>query len=136
MPVEMSVPDWQRRKLREWLLLLLRFAITQETSDRNAVLAMADELDAISPERRSNVSRFFLRTSEQVCEAIVWKGGDSDTVLLAHVSRITDRRLRDAFRAAVQLERLTDDGLAATSQAMQSNLSARVLRIYPCNGDG
>ena len=38
--------DWRDRQVREWLLLLLRFAITREQSDRSAVLAMADELDS------------------------------------------------------------------------------------------
>lgn len=97
--------DWRDRQVREWLLLLLRFAITREPSDRTAVLAMADELDSLDGRWRPNAPRFFLRTSREVCEAVLWNGGHNNAALLTHVSRIDDPRLRQAFRAAVGLQR-------------------------------
>jgi hypothetical protein len=36
-----SSDDWRERKVREWLLLMLRFAVTREARDRLAVLAIA-----------------------------------------------------------------------------------------------
>jgi hypothetical protein len=51
--------DWRSRKVREWPLLLLRFAITREASDRLAVLVMADELDGVGIERRPAAPTFF-----------------------------------------------------------------------------
>ena len=47
MLAELYSSDWRDRKVREWLLLLLRFAITREPSDQSAALAMADELELI-----------------------------------------------------------------------------------------
>ena len=39
--------DWRASRIREWLLLLLRFAITCDPKDQAAVFAMADEIDAL-----------------------------------------------------------------------------------------
>jgi hypothetical protein len=104
--------DWRDRKVREWLLLLLRFAITRELSDRSAALAMADELDSLGSRWRPASPHFFLRTSEEVCEAIVAAGGrHSHDVLRRHVARIDDARLCKAFQAAV--------GLPPTSEVPQ-----------------
>src|SRR5262249_48972583 len=38
--------DWATIQVREWLLLLLRFAITSDPKDRSAALGLADEMDA------------------------------------------------------------------------------------------
>lgn len=97
--------DWRDRKIREWLLVLLRFAVTQETSDRSAVLALADELDSIGVWWRPAAPSFFRRTSQDVCAAIETAGSaQSAAVLHRHVIRIDDPRLRTAFAAAVGLK--------------------------------
>jgi transposase len=96
--------DWRDRKLREWLLLLLRFAVTREPSDRSAVLAMSDELDSLAQRWRPAAPSFFLRTSNEICRAILTgSDGYSNAVLQKHISRIDDPRLRRAFQAAVGL---------------------------------
>jgi hypothetical protein len=92
--------EWEARKVREWLLLLLRFAITQEPSDCAAAHAMADEIDALGMRWRPAAPRFFGRTTGEVCDAI--KGRDN-RILRRHLSRIDDRRLRQAFEAAIGL---------------------------------
>jgi hypothetical protein len=90
-------------KLREWLLLLLRFAVTRSASDQASVLALARELDLIGPERRAAAEpRFFVRRSREICEAIL-ADDRNDNALQAHVARIDDPRLRRAFEAAVDL---------------------------------
>jgi hypothetical protein len=63
---------WER-KVQNWLLLLLRFAITREAADRWAALAAADELDAAGTKRPAAPS-FFHRTTKEVCEAVLAPG--------------------------------------------------------------
>jgi hypothetical protein len=88
--------------VREWLLLVLRFAVTLEPSDRAAVLGMADELDSLGMRWRPAAPDFFLRTSEELCQAILTAGdGQGNFVLRRHIARIDDPRLRLAFQAAV-----------------------------------
>jgi hypothetical protein len=96
---------WRERKLRDWLLLLLRFAITRDPLDRSAVMALADELDSLGELGwRPTAPSFFRRTSAQVIEAILAGGGKGKRATLeTHISRIEDPRLRRAFRAAVGL---------------------------------
>jgi hypothetical protein len=105
MIVEIGSHDWRDRKIREWLLLLLRFAVTREPSDRSAVLAMADELDSLGARWRPAAPTFFARTSSEVCELILAvSDGHDHAVLRRHAARIEDPRLRRAFRAAVGFE--------------------------------
>jgi hypothetical protein len=105
MTVQFGLQDWRDRKLREWLLLLLRFSITRESRDRAGVLAIADELDSLSGGWRPTSPSFFLRTSNEVCDAICAPDeGYSTAQLRKHIARIDDPRLRRAFRAAVGLE--------------------------------
>jgi len=97
--------DWRDRKLREWLLLLLRFAVTREAADRWAVLVMADELDSLGMRWRPAAPSFFVRTSNEICDAILTDhDARSHALLRRHVARIDDPRLRRAFRAAVDLQ--------------------------------
>jgi hypothetical protein len=93
----------RERKIRNWLLALLRFAVTRESADRLAVLAAADELDT-SGAKGPVAARFFARTSKDVCEAILTPGDQhGHDVLRRHAERIDDPRLRRAFEAAVDL---------------------------------
>jgi hypothetical protein len=94
--------DWRDCKVREWLLRLLRFAVTHKSLDRSSVLAVADELDAVGLRARRDAPRFFRRTSRAVCEAIL-AGREGEAVLRAHIARIDDARLRGAFEGAVGL---------------------------------
>ena len=101
--------DWRDRKVREWLLLLLRFAVTRKPSDQSAVLAVADDLDSVGLRWRSAPPSFFLRTSHEVCEAILAvSDGHNNVVLRRHVARIDDPRLRRAFQAAVGFQQTSE----------------------------
>lgn len=109
MIAEFGSHDWRDRKVREWLLLLLGFAVTRELTDQSAALAVADELDCLGVRWKRTAPGFFLRTSNEVCEAILaGSGADSDAVLRKHVARINDPRLRRAFRAAVGLQETSE----------------------------
>ena len=96
--------DRQQQKIRDWLLLLLRFAITRDPKDEAAVFAMADEIDALGLHWRPSEPGFFLRTSREVCMAIAEPASPRRTAILRkHGRRIDDPRLRHTFQAAVSL---------------------------------
>jgi len=98
--------DWRSGRIREWLLLLLRFAITRNAKDQAAALAMADEIDALGHRWRPSAPSFFRRTSDEVGKAIVARDDPRRAAILKkHIARIDDLRLRRAFQAAVELER-------------------------------
>lgn len=97
--------DWRASRIREWLLLLLRFAITRDAKDQAAVFAMADEIDALGQQWRPSAPSFFGRTSGEVCAAIIARDdANRAAILKKHIARIDDVRLRRAFQAAVDLE--------------------------------
>ena len=128
MTVQFGLHDWRDRKLREWLLLLLRFSITRESRDHAAVLAVADELDSLSVQWRPAAPSFFLRTSNEVCDAICAPDeGYSTAHLRKHIARIDDPRLRQAFRAAVGLEQTSEQ---------QEKIAQNQRRIYRALGNG
>jgi hypothetical protein len=115
MITEFGSHDWLGRKLQEWLLLLLRYAVTREPSDRSAALAMADELDSLGVRWRPAAPRFFLRTSDEVCAAIVSFGDEhSNAVLRSHIARIQDPRMRRAFEAALGHQWTTEPQVGST----------------------
>src|SRR5262245_32581957 len=98
--------DWQAVRIREWLLLLLRFAITHNAKDEAAALAMADEIDALGQQWRPSAPNFFRRTSGELCKAIVvFEDPHRAAILKKHIARIDDPRLRRAFQAVVGVER-------------------------------
>ena len=104
MVVEFGSRDWRDRRVREWLLLLLRFAVTREATDQVAALAVADQLDSLGIGWKRAKPGFFVKTNIEVSNAILaLQDGENDTVLRKHLARIDDLRLRRAFRAAVGL---------------------------------
>jgi hypothetical protein len=94
------------RKVREWLLALLRFAITLEPADRSAVMSFANEMDLGPLEPPRSSAGFFLRETAKICSAIVAVDGPKRaSVLKGHIARIEHLRLRQAFAAAVEFWR-------------------------------
>src|SRR5580704_15939159 len=108
-PMDVATPhDWQARKVKNWLIAILRFSLTLGSEDEIAVMAMADEIDRRLGfiGKRPSFS-FFQRTSIELCNAI----GEylcRKQILRSHLARIDEHRLRRAFCAAVGLER--EDG--------------------------
>lgn len=115
--------DPHARNIREWLLALLRFAITREQSDHAIALAIADKLDGTGGHWWPVAPRFFTRTSDEVCAAMVTLGdGQESIVLRRHLERIDDARLRRAFQAAIALrETLEPDRPHETRSPAKSN---------------
>jgi hypothetical protein len=97
--------DWRAVRVREWLLALLRFAITWNPKDETAALAMADEIDALGLRWRPSAPSFFRRTTAELCKAITaFDDPRRAAILKSHVVRIDDQRLRRAFAAAAGFE--------------------------------
>jgi hypothetical protein len=112
--------DWRAGRIREWLLLLLRFAITCDPNDKAAALALADEIDALGQQWYPSAPSFFRRTTEEVCKAIIAPHDSRRTsVLRKHIARIDDARLRRAFHAAVDIEQRSP---LAPPEAKRQNL--------------
>lgn len=68
----------------------------------SAAIAMADEMDSLGVRWRPASPHFFLRTCNEVCDAIGMNDDERNNVVLRkHIARIEDLRLRRAFHAAV-----------------------------------
>jgi len=92
------------QKARDWLLAILRFAVTLAPADRAAVLKLAHELDRPGTDSTSANFTFFTRTSFDFCNAICDKNNpERMTILRRNISRIDDARLKRALEAAVDL---------------------------------
>jgi hypothetical protein len=118
MVVEDGSHDWQSRRVREWLLLLLRFAITREHLDLSGALSQADELDSLGVCWRPTAPTFFRRTTNEVCEAIIASGNAQNQVLQRHLARIDNARLRRAFEGALgsRPSKLRDNAVKTTAR--------------------
>ena len=96
---------WRAKKIQDWLLAIIRFAITRDQSDKHTVLAISQEMDGLGfvPGRAS--FSYFGRTSTELCRAIADHEDPNRTAVLRRLlGMIGDRRLRHAMAAAVDLE--------------------------------
>ena len=106
-PVEGGIASQDQRagQIREWLLLILRFAVTRDSNDEAGVFGKADELDSLGLRWRPAAPNFFRRTSAEICNAITETDDPKRAAILKrHLERIDDLRLRRAFQAAVEVE--------------------------------
>jgi hypothetical protein len=104
MPDSVTQTECHAKKVNDWLLALLRYAVTLHDADKSAVLLIAEEIDKLGSrvENRS-AFKFFRRTSTKLCSAIVDKRNPKrSAVLHLHLKRINDGRLRRAFGAAIE----------------------------------
>src|SRR5262249_36874679 len=62
--------DWRADRVREWLLAVLRYAVTWDPQDQAAVYALAHEIDAVGLRWHGAAPSFFRRTSDELCRAI------------------------------------------------------------------
>jgi len=92
----------QARNVRDWLLAILRYAVTLEQSDRAAVTTIAEDLDGAGSKRGRTGFCFFSRTSSEFCSAIANRNDPQAANALAHHLRLIDNlRLRRALDAAI-----------------------------------
>jgi hypothetical protein len=96
---------WQAAKIQDWLLAIVRFAITLEPADRQTVLAIAQEMDGLGFLRGRSSFSYFVRTSGDLCRAIADRDDPGRTVIMRrHLAAIGDHRLRQTTVAAIDLE--------------------------------
>ena len=96
---------WQADKVRDWLLAIVRYAITLDQADRHTVLAIAQEMDGLGFLPGRSAFSYFVRTSTDVCRAIADRDDPGRTAILRrHLATIGDRRLRRTTAAAIDLE--------------------------------
>lgn len=116
--------EWQTQKVMDWLFLLLRFAVTRDERDRTAACAAAQEIDSLGARSRPADCGFFLRTSDDVCKAVVEPDDPQRLVILKrHAQRIDHPRLRNCFRAAVDLEEIAQASGGRSSKRVQARAS-------------
>jgi hypothetical protein len=91
--------------IREWLIGILRFAITLELSDRATILNLAAELDRLASLTKNNGFTFFARTSVQLCNALIARNcPESVETLRGFLGRIDHLPLRRAFEAVLDVK--------------------------------
>lgn len=92
--------------VQDWLLAVLRFAVTLEEADRAAVLAMAEEMDRLGSHNAQSKFAFFVRTTTEFCDGITAKDSpEKIATLRRHLAKIDNDRLRAALAAALEIER-------------------------------
>jgi hypothetical protein len=90
----------ESRRIRDWLLAILSFAVTLEQCDRAAV--MGPEMDRLGSGTSESQFGFFTRTTTNFCAGIVAKGQfEYAAELRLYIKRINDDRLRRAFEAVL-----------------------------------
>jgi hypothetical protein len=100
-----AAPTDVRWRVQEWLLALLRFAITRARKDEAAVLGVASEIDSLGLRPGIAGPSFFRRTSSEICAAITAPDDPQRSdILTRHLARIEDPRLRRAIQAAFDLD--------------------------------
>lgn len=109
---EQTIPREVSRAMEEWLLSILRFAITLDEIDRAVILALAAAMD-----RRGSGFTFFARTSVKVCDAIVAKDrAEAISALRVFVHAIDHVALRRAFEAVLETKPPGADRRTITSR--------------------
>jgi hypothetical protein len=96
--------ECRTKKVRDWLLALLRYAITLHDADKLAALEIAEEIDKLGSRVDAQPAfNFFRRSSTELCSAIADKRDPNrNAILQRHLKRIDDHRLRRAFAAAIE----------------------------------
>jgi hypothetical protein len=112
-------------RIREWLFLLLRFAITRVRKDCAAAIQKADEMDAAGLYWRPSGPTFFVRTTQEICAAIIAADDqEQQTVLKKHTARIEEPRLRLAWQAVLELN------CSSRPETVQGRRKARVIDLW------
>jgi hypothetical protein len=118
-------------KIDDWLLVILRFAITHELADRAAISALAADLDQLGAHAARSDFAFFARTSAEICDLIV--GTDRPerfATLRRHIGMIDNDRLRRALEAALDMERPVTNGGRVRSRRSEDLWRGLPIRRY------
>jgi hypothetical protein len=109
MGLEVMPHDARAKSLRAWHLALLRFAVTLDVSDKQAVWAIAAELDRLGSHNRDSASfAFFRRTTLELCAALLEPDDTSNAIVRRHLARMPDDRLKRALQVTLEPARRLD----------------------------
>ena len=96
----------ESRRISEWLLGILRFAVTLEQRDQAAVMCLAAEMDCPGAGTSRSGFSYFTRTSTRLCDCIAAKHDlDKLAELCRYIEKIDDRRLRRALEGTLFAKR-------------------------------
>jgi hypothetical protein len=102
---ERALATTSDESMTDWLLALLRYAVTRDDADNATMLAIAEAIDARGSHTEPSSFDFFRRTSGELCQAIGEDASpDRSAIIKRHLDRIEDDRLRRVFAAAVEIE--------------------------------
>jgi hypothetical protein len=105
MPHDHVRDEWLAKRVRDWQLRVLRFAVTLEMADRQAILRRAEEMDRLSHRPGKSRFTFFVRTSVELCHAIGEPEDPDRTAVLQRYFKMMDEgRLKRAMAAAIDLD--------------------------------
>lgn len=105
MPKEKTPATTSDEPTRDWLLAVLRYAVTRDAADLSVVLGLAEAIDARGSHSEPSSFEFFRRSSLELCQAIGEEASPGRSATIKrHLDRIEDARLRRAFAAAVEIE--------------------------------
>ena len=110
LPVETSLHAVSTRTIcgdlvQDWLFLVLRYVVSREARDREAVLELAAKMDTLGTHGEQETFQFFRNYSQRLCAAIAAPDmpGQRET-LMAHARRIGQSPLQQAFFLICHLE--------------------------------
>jgi hypothetical protein len=96
----------ETRRIREWLLGILRFAVTREECDRTALMFLAVEMDRLGASRTKSGFSYFNRTCTKLCDCVAARHDAGKlTELSLHIKKIEDAPLCQALRGALFAKR-------------------------------
>lgn len=103
---DLATPEQrQRERITDWLLAVLRFAVTRNEADRVSLLVTANELDRPQLTAEVGSFAFFRTTTIELCAAIIDKHDEQRVkILRRHFNHIGNLRLRAALEAATGLK--------------------------------
>lgn len=115
--------------VQDWLFLVLRYAVSREARDREAVLDLAAKMDTLAKERGQEAFRFFRSHSERLCAAIAAPDTPGRReMLMAHARRIGQCPLQRAFLLMCRLEsreKVSGSGRTNNRSALWKGLQRR-----------
>lgn len=115
--------------VQDWLFLVLRYAVSREVRDREAVLDLAAKMDTLGKKRGQETFRFFRSHSERLCAAIAAPDTPGRReMLMAHARRIGQCPLQRAFLLMCRLEshgKVAGSGRTNSRSALWKGLQRR-----------
>jgi hypothetical protein len=101
-----AISSLELERIENWLLAILRFAITQDETDRIAMMAAAANMDRPGKHSTQSDFSFFVRTSKEISDLIAGNNSSAKIAALRQCVRETgNERLWRALEAVLEIAR-------------------------------